>query len=101
MPHFFIKLTAPRPTFAADMNETETKIMQDHARYWRQRQDAGEVLMFGPVLDPKGPYGIGVVALADEVAARDFAGADPAMMAKAGFACEIHPMRAVTRDNTK
>jgi len=98
MPHFFLKLIAPRPSFANDMNEQEKTLMQQHFIYWKGRQDAGEVLVFGPVLDPKGPYGMGIVVAADETGALTFAAADPAMKANIGFACEVHPMRAVTRD---
>jgi uncharacterized protein YciI len=98
MPHFFLKLIAPRPTFALDMNEAEKKLMQEHALYWKSRQDRGEVLVFGPVMDPKGPYGMGIVEFADEARARAFSSGDPVMKANIGFSCEIHPMRAVTRE---
>ena len=98
MPHFFLKLIAPRPSFTMDMSDDEKKMMQAHFLYWKGRQDAGEVIVFGPVLHPKGPYGMGVIEAADETAARAFADGDPAMMAGAGFACEICPMRAVTRE---
>ena len=98
MPHFFLKLIGPRPTFAMDMNDAEKKLMHEHFLYWKARQDQGEVLVFGPVLDPKGPYGMGVVTAADEAAAQAFAADDPAMKANVGFKCEIHSMRAVTRD---
>lgn len=77
------------------MNEQEKAMMQEHFLYWKRHQDAGEVLVFGPVLDPKGPYGMGIVSAADEAGARAFAAGDPAMKANCGFACEIHPMRAV------
>jgi uncharacterized protein YciI len=100
MPHFFLKLIAPRPNFANDMNQQEEALMQQHFAYWKGRQNAGDVLVFGPVLDPKGPYGMGVVSAADEAGARAFAAADPAMKANVGFAYEIYPMRAVTRDIT-
>jgi len=100
MPHFFLKLIAPRPSFATDMSEQEKTLMHQHFLYWKGRQDAGEVLVFGPVLDPKGPYGMGVVSAVDEDDARAFAAADPAMKANIGFVCEIHPMRAVTRAAT-
>jgi len=100
MPHFFLKLIAPRPNFANDMNEQEEALMQQHFAYWKGWQNAGDVLVFGPVLDPKGPYGMGVVSAADEAGARAFAAADPAMKANVGFAYEIYPMRAVTRDIT-
>jgi uncharacterized protein len=99
MPHFFLKLIAPRPTFAMDMNAEEKAMMAEHAAYWQQHLERGEVVVFGPVLDPKGPYGMGVVAAPDESAARAFAAADPAIKSNRGFACEVHPMRAITRDN--
>jgi len=99
MQHFFLKLVAPRPTFALDMNDQEKSMMQDHFAYWKERQNNGEVLVFGPVLDPKGPYGAGIIVAVDEAAARAFAAGDPAMKSNRGFTCEIHAMRAVTRDN--
>src|SRR5437016_1968619 len=98
MPHYFLKLVAPRPSFAMDMNEAEKKIMQEHFLYWKGRQYKGEVLVFGPVLDPAGPYGMGIIEASDEAGARAFAAGDPAMKANCGFNCEIHPMRAVTRE---
>jgi uncharacterized protein YciI len=98
MPHFFLKLIAPRPTFAADMNDDEKKLMHAHFLYWKERQDRGEVLVFGPVLDPKGAFGMGIVIAADDAAAKAFAAGDPAMQSGLGFDCEIHPMRAVTRE---
>jgi uncharacterized protein len=99
MPHFFFKLIAPRPSFAMDMTDDEKAIMAEHLGYWKAKLEAGEVVVFGPVMDPKGPFGAGVVAAADEAAARAFADGDPAIKSKRGFACEIYPMRAVTRDN--
>jgi uncharacterized protein YciI len=81
-----------------DMNDAEKKLMDKHFLYWKARQDQGEVLVFGPVLDPNGPYGMGVVSVADEAAAHALAAADPAMKANMGFKCEIHSMHAVTRD---
>jgi uncharacterized protein YciI len=98
MPHFFLKLIAPRPTFAMDMTDDEKQMMQEHVVYWKARQNRGEVLVFGPVLDPKGPYGMGVLAVANEAEANAFAAGDPAMKSNRGFKCEISPMRAVTRE---
>jgi uncharacterized protein len=98
MPHFFLKLIAPRPTFATDMNAAEQAMMKEHVGYWKAKLDRGEVVVFGPVFDPKGPYGAGIVMAADAAAARAFADADPAVKSNCGFVCEIHPMRAVTRE---
>jgi len=100
MPHFFLKLIAPRPTFAMDMNVEEKALMAEHAAYWKVRLDGGEVVVFGPVMDPKGPYGMGVIAVADEAAARSFIVGDPAIKSNRGFTCEVHPMRAVMRETT-
>ena len=75
-------------------------MMQEHFLYWKGRQDQGEVIVFGPVLDEKGPYGMGIVSAADEAGARAFAAGDPAMKADVGFTCEIYPMRAVPREKT-
>ena len=100
MPHFFLKLIAPRPTFAMDMDAQERAMMAEHFAYWKSRLDAGEVIVFGPVLDPNGPYGAGVIAAVDEAAARAFADADPAIRSNRGFVYEIYPMRAVTRETT-
>jgi uncharacterized protein len=99
MPHFFLKLIAPRPSFAMDMNDSERAMMAEHAAYWKTKLDHGEVIVFGPVMDPKGPYGAGIIAVADAAAARTFADGDPVIKSDRGFVCEIHPMRAVTRDN--
>ena len=99
MPHFFLKLLAPRPTFAMDMDAAEKAMMAEHLQYWTAKLDGGDVVVFGPVLDPAGPYGVAVVAAADDGAARALADGDPAIKSKRGFVCEILPMRAVTREN--
>ncbi len=100
MPYFFLKLIPPRPTFATDMNSQERAMMAEHLAYWTAKLDRGEVVVFGPVLDAKGPYGVGVISAADEGAARAFADADPAVKSNHGFICEVYPMRAVTRETT-
>ena len=64
--HFFLKLIPCRPTFALDMTDEERAIMQRHVVYWRGLMDEGRVVVFGPVMDPGGPYGMGVIEAADE-----------------------------------
>jgi hypothetical protein len=98
MQHFFVKLIAPRPSFAMDMSADERAMMAEHFAYWKAKLDSGEVIVFGPVMDPKGPFGLGVVVASDEAAAHAFADGDPAIKSKRGFVCEIYPMRAVTRE---
>jgi len=55
MKQFLCKLIPPQPTFAQDMTEVERKIRQEHIVYWKDRRIA---LIFGPVLDPKGIWGL-------------------------------------------
>ena len=99
MPHFFCKLIAPRPTFPFDMNESEKAVMDDHAQYWLGMLKKGVVLVFGPVMDPKGAFGMGVMEGADENEIKRRTDADPAMKANIGFKVEVMPMRAITRES--
>ena len=98
MPHFFCKLIAPRPTFPFDMNESEKALMGKHAVYWDGMCRDGKVLVYGPVLDPKNPFGLGVFVGADEAEVGRFLDADPVMQANVGFKAEVAPMRAYTRE---
>src|SRR6476619_7991348 len=95
---FFFKLLPPRPSFTQDMTEAERELMERHAAYWQVLLNSGSVLVFGPVFDPKGPYGAGISAFEDEAAARAFAAHDPVIKADCGFTYDICPMAAVTRN---
>jgi uncharacterized protein YciI len=93
--HFFAKLIPPRPSFATDMTEDERKFMQEHVAYWADKQAKGHVIVYGPVFDPKGVYGIGVLDVESEAALSEFTQNDPAL--KAGNAYEVYQMKAVTK----
>ena len=54
MPHFFFKIIPPRPTFAQDMTADERGLMMQHAAYAKDLFDRGQLLAYGPVLDPGG-----------------------------------------------
>ncbi len=90
--HYFVKLICCRPTFIHDMTDAEPAIMGQHAAYWKTFLDRGDVVVFGPVMDPAGPYGMGVVAAEDEAAIRAFIAGDPAGQLNT---YEFYPMRAV------
>ena len=90
--HYFLKLIASRPSFAMDMTEDERAIMNQHIGYWKAKMDAGKVVVFGPVMDPSGPYGMGVVAAETEDEVKEFTANDPAA---AILRYEFYPMRAV------
>ena len=57
-----LKLNPPRPTFAQDMSEEERSIMQQHVVYWRDLMNNDIAFVYGPVIDPKGVYGLGIIA---------------------------------------
>jgi uncharacterized protein YndB with AHSA1/START domain/uncharacterized protein YciI len=97
--YYFCRLIPPRPTFAIDMNAEEAETMRAHAGYWRTLLEKGDVVVFGPVGDPKGPWGLGVVKAANEAAINAFRDGDPAIRSGRGFRYEILPMlKAVVRD---
>jgi uncharacterized protein YciI len=73
------RLKAPRPTFAQDMTDEEREIMGRHAAYWQPFIDSGQMVIFGPVLDTTGSWGLGVVEAEDEDELRAFAAGDPAV----------------------
>jgi uncharacterized protein len=76
---YFIRLIPPRPTFATDMTSAEEKVMDDHYLYWKDKFEKGVCLFGGPVLDPKGAFGVLVVVAANVDEARTLAEADPSV----------------------
>ena len=77
MSTFVFRLKALRPNFALDMTDEEREIMGRHAVYWQPLVDSGHMVIFGPVLDSTGSWGLGVVEAEDEGEIRAFAAGDP------------------------
>ncbi|MGZ3845041.1 MAG: YciI family protein [Flavisolibacter sp.] len=75
---FALKLIPSRPDFAQTMTDEERALMQEHAAYWRGYMNRGKVIVFGPVLDPSGVYGLGIVAVDEEQEVKEFIAGDPA-----------------------
>jgi uncharacterized protein YciI len=93
MTTFVFRLKAPRPNFALDMSDEEREIMGRHAAHWRPYIDSGQMVIFGPVLDEAGSWGLGVVEAENEEELRAFAARDPVV--KSGTAdMEIGKMLA-------
>ncbi len=59
------------------MSDEEREIMGRHAAHWRPYIESGQMVVFGPVLDENGSFGLGVVETEDEDELRVFAAADP------------------------
>lgn len=78
MQYFFLKLNPLRPDFAQTMTADERTIMMNHVAYWKDLMSKGKVIVFGPVLDPKMVYGVGVIAVESEDEVKEFIAGDPA-----------------------
>ena len=77
------------------MSEPEREAMTAHAAYWRGKLADGVAIAFGPVADPSGGWGVGLVAVADEATLRAFQHDDPAIRADIGLRYEALPMPRV------
>jgi uncharacterized protein len=76
--YFFVRTQNPRPTFHLDMTAEERAVMERHVAYWSEKAADGIALVFGPVMDPKGVYGIGVYQVQDGAQMHDLLENDPA-----------------------
>ncbi len=72
---FFARTRNPRPTFHLDMTDEERAVMERHVAYLADKPAA---IVYGPVADPGGVYGIGIYEVADEAEMRDILENDPA-----------------------
>jgi uncharacterized protein len=89
--YFVYKLIPPRPTFPVDITDTEAAIMEQHFAYWRRFEERGIVAVLGPVLDPSGTWGLGVVAGDDPNDINALGAEDPAV--KSGMSTfEVYAM---------
>jgi uncharacterized protein YciI len=92
MKYYVFRLITPRSTFMSDMTSDERALMFAHATYWKELTTKGQVVIFGPVLDPAGPYGLGIVRLAEADDPNILWKEDPVIKAQKGFTYEVAPM---------
>lgn len=92
MKYFFCKLIPPRATFAQDMTLTERALMGQHVAYWQNLMHEHKALAFGPVADPQGSYGIGIIAASDDAEMETLRNNDPTIKANERFRFEALPM---------
>jgi uncharacterized protein YciI len=86
---YLYRLIPPRPAFPADMTPEEGAAMQQHFGYWTGHMERGAVLVYGPVPDPKGTWGMAVLTVADEKEAQALCAGDPAITANIGFRSDV------------
>ena len=89
---YAVYLNPSRPEFAMTMTDSEKAIMMQHVAYWKEKLKQGKVYAFGPVIDPKEIYGLGVVAVENEQELKDIIANDPAGKINK---YEYFPMKAV------
>ncbi|MGY1616978.1 YciI family protein [Geodermatophilus sp. SYSU D00691] len=89
--HFLYKLLPPRPDFAFTMTPEEAAVMAEHGRYWAGLLEGGSVVVYGPVAEPTGAWGMAVVEADDAAELHRIREADPAVTSGTCTA-EVHPM---------
>jgi hypothetical protein len=95
MKYFLCRLIPPRPTFQADMTPQEAEAMKRHGAYWKSQADKGTAIAFGPVADPEGGWGVGIVAVESDEDLLRLQNDDPAVRAYIGMRYEAYPMPTV------
>ena len=78
---FLFRLIPPRADFAQTMTDDERKTMADHLTYFEQLMADGKVLVYGPVADPEGVWGMGVMRVADRAEVLEIGERDPSVLA--------------------
>jgi uncharacterized protein YciI len=89
---YVCRLIPPRPSFVQDMTAEEAGVMQAHVAYWTDLLRKGNAIVFGPVADPKGSWGLGVIRASDDDHLSHITQADPVTRSGLGFQYEVLPM---------
>ncbi len=78
---FLFRLIPPRADFAQTMTPDEQRAMAEHQEYWQQLLRDGHVVVYGPVADPEGVWGMGVLRAADRAEVLAIGERDPSILA--------------------
>jgi hypothetical protein len=89
---YVARLLAPRPDFPFTLSEAEREAMAAHTVYWQGLLAQGKVIALGPVIDPAGAYGLGLLRVADQAELDSLLALDPAITAGMGMRYESAPM---------
>lgn len=84
MSWYLYRLRAHRPDFAQTMTDDEMATMLAHIEYWRGPLADGRVLVYSPVADPDGSWGMAVVSADSEAELELLRDSDPAHLADIG-----------------
>ena len=94
MAYFFLKLLGPRPSFPFDITDEERAAMGQHTAYWTKKVAEKVAHAVGPVFDPKGAFGMGLIECDTLEDAVKLTEEDPVALSGLGFKWEISPMPA-------
>jgi hypothetical protein len=89
--HFLYKLLPPRPDFAFTLSAEEAAVMAEHGRYWQGLLARGTAVAFGPVAEPTGAWGLGLLEVDDPADAERVREGDPAIVS-GRLTAELHPL---------
>ncbi|SRR5579875_3520220 len=99
MQYYLYRLIPPRRTFPADMSADESAAMKEHVAYWTDLAKKGTAVVFGPVADPAGAWGVAIVEAETAEPILAIAESDPLIKRRLGFRSEVFPMpNAILRE---
>lgn len=98
MTWFLMRLIPHRPEFATTMSDDERAVMEAHFAYWREHLTARTALIFSPVADPQGVWGMCVVHVPERAAVTALERSDPAVLAGVGRYEVLELLDAVVRE---
>jgi uncharacterized protein YndB with AHSA1/START domain len=90
--YFLYRLLPPRTSFMQDLTADDRDLMRIHSVYWRGKLAEGKIIAFGPVADPAGGWGMGLLRVSDAAEVEGLTSNDPAILADKGFRFEVFPM---------
>jgi len=92
---YLCKFIPPRADFLTTMTSDEARWMKEHGAFLDDLIDEGVVVAHGPVMDPKGGYGVSLFRIADDQDIDTITSRDPIVKNGAGH-YEHYPMRKLT-----
>jgi uncharacterized protein len=78
---FLFRLIPPRADFAQTMTPDEEQAMAAHQDYWQRLLRDGRVVVYGPVADPEGVWGMGVLRADERAEVLEIGERDPSVIA--------------------
>lgn len=101
MTWYLLRLIPARSDFAYTMTEEERLTMARHSAYWREHLEQGAALIFSPVADPAGPWGLCIVQAPDLATAQALTGSDPAVHEGVGHYEMLELLSPVLADGSR